>query len=567
MFQLLKQPPTARHYLGLTIGLGLLMSLTIVGQAYLLSHIINAVFLLGHTLSDVQPMLYLLLMLAVGRGGLTWGSDLSAQRLASLVKHDLRTRLSQHLLDLGPTYTQGERSGELSNTLTVGIESLDAYLSQYLPRLILAALTPLTILLFVLPLDILSGVVLLVTAPLIPVFMILIGGLAKERTNRQWTQLSRMSAYFLDVLQGLTTLKILGRSRDQIDIIARISRQFGDTTLDVLRIAFLSALVLELLASLSVAVIAVEIGLRLLYDLLPFQPALMILILAPEIYLPLRALGSSFHASMQGREAAQRIFEILATARQTSPSAKGVASYINAPIQFQLVSLTYAETTHAAVEDVNLTILPGQLTALVGPSGAGKSSLINLLLGFVQPQTGRITLGEQPLDQLDLATWRANIALVSQRPYLFHTTIAENIRLARADAPLSAVKQAAEQAHLHKFIETLPQAYDTPIGEQGSRLSGGQQQRLALARAFLKDAPLLILDEATANLDPDHEALIQDSLRRLMRGRTVLMIAHRLNTVQQADQILVMQQGRIVQQGTHAELLHQHGLYRQLVRG
>lgn len=553
----------------------------IIGQAYLLSHVIHGVFLLGHSLAEVQTTLLILLGLAWLRAGTIWLTQRTAQRTASLVKQELRTRLISHLFALGPTYAQSERSGELSHVLGEGIEALDAYLTQYLPRLLLAVLIPLLILGFVLPLDGLSALVLLMTAPLIPIFMALIGSMAKERTERQWAELSRMSAHFLDMLQGLTTLKILGRSREQIDRIGRISQQFGDTTLGVLRIAFLSSLVLELLASLSIAVVAVEIGLRLMNGFMGFEAALTILILAPEFYLPLRALGSGFHASMAGSEAAERIFEILGEPlTPPSPNNNEPALAPTPPqqnnnraglkpspplVQFQAVSYHYPQAEQPAIRNLTVTLPAHQVTALVGPSGAGKSTLAHLLLRFITPQQGTVYVHGQPLNQLEPERWRAQIGWVSQRPYLFHASIADNLRLARPEATVAELRIAAQQAHLHDVIEQLPQQYDTIIGEQGNRLSGGQRQRLALARAFLKNAPLLILDEATANLDPEHEAAIQTSLQTLMKNRTVLMIAHRLNTLHQADQILVMQHGEIVQAGPHQHLAQQPGLYRQLL--
>jgi thiol reductant ABC exporter CydD subunit len=507
--------------------------------------------------------------------------------VAGQVKRDLRERLSAHLMMLGPAYAQTERSGELTNTLTEGVEALDAYFSQYLPQLALAVLIPLAILAFVFPLDFTSGLVLLLTAPLIPLFMILIGSLAQELTQRQWLSLSRMSAHFLDVLQGLTTLKLLGRSREQAAVIALISDRFRQTTMGVLRVAFLSALVLELVATLSTAVVAVEIGLRLLYGYLAFEQAFFVLLLAPEFYLPLRLLGTRFHAGTAGVTAARRIFEILdtplpaptgdrrpqtadkfnkdaavhvkATAKKTAHSSRPLE------IRFTDVHYAYDDGQRPALKGVSFTIKTGQKIALVGPSGAGKSTIAHLLLGFIAPTQGLITVDGVPLTELNMAAWRAHLAWVPQQPYLFHASVNDNIRLARPEATLDQVVRAGRQAQAHDFIEALPQGYETIIGERGARLSGGQAQRLALARAFLKDAPFLILDEATANLDPLHEVQIQAALQQLMQGRTALIIAHRLSTVYTADKILVMLGGQVVETGSHVSLVQQPGLYRRLV--
>lgn len=583
--RLLQPAQSARPALILTIALGTIAGVVMVGQAFYLSRIINRVFLAGDSLAGIQTYLLLLLGFSLLRAGLTWSSQVTAQRAASRVKIELRQRLTAHLLALGPAYTQGERSGELTNTVVEGVEALNDYFSQYLPQLATAALVPLTILLFVFPLDLISGLVLLLTAPLIPVFMLLIGQAAESMTQRQWRSLSRMSAHFLDVLQGLTTLKLLGRSRGQAEIIAFISDRFRQSTMSVLRVAFLSALVLELVATISTAVVAVQVGLRLLYGYLEFEQALFMLILAPEFYLPLRLLGSRFHAGMAGAAAAKRIFEVL----ETTPQVKTTADHrpltadrrpptaeispepvetitTNQPsIQLNNVHYAYDGGERPALRGISFTIEPGEKVALVGPSGAGKSTVAHLLLRFIDPTAGDISVAGRPLAAIEPAIWQTQLAWVPQRPYLFHTSVADNIRLSRPEAALADVIQAAQLAQADYFIEELPAGYDTLIGERGARLSGGQAQRLALARAFLKDAPILILDEATANLDPVQESEIQTAIDRLLQGRTALIIAHRLNTVRNADKILVLDNGLIREKGAHTSLLRQKGLYYRLV--
>lgn len=566
--RLLRALDPVRAALWAAIGLGVLAGALLVAQAYLLSQAVDRVFLGGDTLRDVTPLLVGLVLVAAIRALLLWAGDLSAHHLAGHVKTALRERLFAHVTALGPAYTRGERSGELAATAVEGIEELDAYLREYVPQLALSAMIPLAILLVVFPLDILSGVVLLLTAPLIPVFMILIGRLAAAQSRRQWGQLSRMSAHFLDVLQGLTTLKIFGRSREQAATIAAISERFREATMAVLRVAFLSALVLELLSTLSVAVIAVEIGLRLLYARIPFDMAFFVLILTPDYYLPLRALGARFHAGTAGVAAAERIFAVLETPLPACGDPVDVSSANPDPpltIAFEHVSYAYRDGDRPALNDLTFTIAPGTTVALVGRSGSGKSTAAQVLLRFLTPTAGQVTVNGVDLCALPPALWREQVAWVPQLPYLFAATVADNIRLGRPDAPLSAVMRAAEQAHADQFIRALPQGYDTPLGEQGARLSGGQAQRIALARAFLRDAPFLILDEATANLDPDTEAQIAESLRTLMHGRTVLVIAHRLHTVMDAGQIVVLAHGRAVETGTHDELMVHGGHYAKLI--
>lgn len=566
--RLLPRALLARIDLILTVGLGLAVGVVMIGQAWFLSQTVSQVFLDGGTLADVRGLLAGLLVLSLVRFGLVWASDLTSGRLARALKHDLRMRLTAHLLDLGPAYVRGERSGELTNTVVEGIEALDAYYRQYLPQLAIAALVPLAVLFFVFPLDWISGLVLLLTAPLIPLFMVLIGNMADGLTKRQWASLSRMSAHFLDMLQGLTTLKLFGRSRAQIETIAQISDRYRQTTMGVLRVSFLSALVLELVATLSTAVVAVQIGLRLLSGQLVFQEGFFVLLLAPEFYLPLRLLGARFHAGMAGVAAAQRIFEVLDTPLEIPEPAThgGGPAGLPAVLSLSLSNVQYAydDGQRPALKGVSFEVSSGQRVALVGPSGAGKSTVAHLLLRFIEPDSGRITVDGQPLTGLDPVPWRAHVAWVPQNPYLFFGSVAENIRLARPDASLAEVTQAARLAHAHSFVAALPQGYETIIGERGARLSGGEAQRIALARAFLKDAPLVILDEATANLDPETEYLIRESMSRLLEGRTALLIAHRLSTVHGCDRIFVMDDGRVLEEGTHSALLEKEGLYSRL---
>lgn len=568
--RLLRETRRVSLFLVMTIVLGVIIAGLAVVQARAFARIVAEVFLMGAKLPEVKNLLLLILAILVFRGCLQWLSEVLAHEAARRIKENLRKRLMEKLMKIGPFYVRGERAGELVNTAVEGIEALEDYFARYVPQLALAGLIPIFILFYVFPLDFDSGLILLLTGPLIPVFMMLIGKLAEKKSLQQWRVLSWMSAHFLDMLQGLTTLKTFGRSKDQARVIGRVSDSFRKATLSVLRIAFLSALVLEFLATISTAIVAVALGLRLVYGQISFEEALFLLVIAPEFYQPLRNLGLQFHASLSGVNAANRIFEILDVDDQSEeePSKDKSGSEIPSEINltFSQVTHVYEEHGTSALNNISFNVNSGERIALVGPSGAGKSTIFSLLMGFIKPTQGEIKISETPLNQFILKQWRAQVAYVSQHPYLFSGTIAENIRLARPEASELEVEMAAKQAAAHDFIVALPQGYQTIVGESGARLSGGQAQRIAIARAFLKNAPLLLLDEATEGLDAESEQVIENSLSELMKGRTVLMIAHRLHTVYQADRILVLDQGKIAETGTHSELLATNGLYSRFVQ-
>jgi ATP-binding cassette subfamily C protein CydD len=551
-------------YLSLTVGLGTGIALLAVAQAWFFSRVVAGVFLEGATLGTVRNSLSLMLGIIVLRAVFQWVSEISAHEASSRIKLSLRQRLLSQIVSLGPVYARGERTGELITTVVDGIESLEEYFSKYLPQLLLAAGIPLVILGFVFPLDWKSGVILLLTGPLIPVFMILIGKLAEQKSLHQFQSLSWMSAHFLDVLQGLTTLKVFGRAKDQTRVIARVSDSFRKATLSVLRIAFLSALVLEFLATMSTALVAVTIGLRLVYGTISFSAGLFLLLLAPEFYTPLRTLGLNFHAGLSGVNAAARIFAIMDLPLVCEGEEDQVISS-DFQISFQHVSLTYSAGETPALNGINLSLHSGERIALVGPSGAGKTSLAQLLLRFIEPSAGEIYLNGSSLKMVSLENWRKKIAYVPQNPFLFAGSIADNIHFGRPSATSAEVKLAAQKAFAQEFISELPDGYQTLLGEGGIRLSGGQAQRIVIARAILKDAPLLILDEATSGLDLESEQYVQRALKQLIQGKTALIIAHRLNTVRQADRILVLEQGKIVEQGKHEELMSKQGLYYRMV--
>lgn len=564
--RILQSNRAARKLLHLSVAAGFCAAACVIAQAYFLSEVVNRIFIRQQAFSDVISLLVVLLGLALIRAAIIWSGDVLAQRSASRLKSDLREKLTQRLAILGPAYTQSERSGELVNTVVEGVEALDDYITAYQPARLLAVIVPVFVLIVIFLLDPLTTPILLFTGPILVLLLASIGSRVKGITEQRFLELSWMSAFFLDMLQGLATLKMFGRSREQIENIREISQKFGNTSMEVLRTAFQTSLVLEWGGTIATALVAVEVSLRLMGGTLPFNHALAVLVITPEFFLPLRQLALKYHAGTAGKAAAERIFAILDTPPKTprSQTRRWVVP-TQLDIHFDNVSYAYADGQRPALQGFSLSIPHGQTIALVGTTGAGKTTAAHLLLRFIEPDRGLITIGGAALETIDPSVWRSRVAWVPQIPHLFYGTIADNIRLARSDASQADIIAAAQAAHAHDFIAHLPLGYDTPIEERGARLSGGQQQRLAIARAFLKDAPFLILDEATSYLDSASEAAIQDALPRLMRGRTVLIIAHRLKLVFAADQVAVLDRGRVIEMGAPRKLLTQGGPYQQLV--
>ncbi|PWI16630.1 ABC transporter [Streptomyces sp. Act143] len=532
--RLLRYARATRLFMVAVVGLGVVGAALVIAQAMLIAEVVVGAFQHGRSVGELGTPLLLLAAVACGRALASWLTELAAHRASAAVKSELRGRLLERAAGLGPGWLSGQRTGSLVALATRGVDALDDYFSRYLPQLGLAVVVPVAVLARVVTEDWVSAAIIVGTLPLIPIFMVLIGWATQARMDRQWQLLSRLSGHFLDVVAGLPTLKVFGRAKAQADSIKRITGEYRQATMRTLRIAFISSFALELLATLSVALVAVTIGMRLVHGEMDLYDGLVILVLAPEAYLPLRQVGAQYHAAAEGLAAAEEIFEVL----ETPVPAAGTAAVPAGVLAFEGVTVRFPGRSGDAVHDVSFAVEPGETVALVGPSGAGKSTLLNVLLGFVPPAAGRVRVGEVDLAEADLDQWRSQVAWVPQRPQLFAGTIAENVRLARPAADDAAVRRALADAGALEFVDALPQGADTVLGEDGAGLSAGQRQRLALARAFLADRPVLLLDEPTAALDGATEAEVVAAVRRLAVGRTVLLVVHRPALLGVADRVV-----------------------------
>ncbi|MFD0342806.1 thiol reductant ABC exporter subunit CydD [Streptomyces sp. NPDC127117] len=535
--RLLRYARATRLFLAAVVALGVVGAALVIAQAMLIAEVVVGGFEDGLTVSGLRTPLILLAAVALGRGLVAWLTELAAYRASAAVKSELRGRLLERAASLGPGWLSGQRTGSLVALATRGVDALDDYFARYLPQLGLAVVVPVAVLARIVTEDWVSAAIIVVTLPLIPLFMILIGWATQSRMDRQWRLLSRLSGHFLDVVAGLPTLKVFGRAKAQAESIRTITSQYRRATLRTLRIAFLSSFALELLATLSVALVAVTIGMRLVHGELDLYTGLVVLILAPEAYLPIRQVGAQYHAAAEGLSAAEEIFAVL----ETEPRQAGTAD-VPASLRLELegVTVRHEGRTEPSLNEASLVVDEGETVALVGPSGVGKSTLLDVVLGFTAPDEGRVRIGGADLATLAPERWRERIAWVPQRPYLFAGTIAENVRLARPDAEDSAVTAALRDAGALDFVAELPDGARTLIGEDGAGLSAGQRQRLALARAFLADRPLLLLDEPTASLDGETEAGIVEAVRRLAVGRTVLLVVHRPALLPVADRVVTL---------------------------
>jgi ATP-binding cassette, subfamily C, bacterial CydD len=538
--------PEIRAHLAVLGVLGVVAAAIIISQAAALATLLA-------TAVDGQlhsTALVAFLAAVAARAGWVWLSGVVAARTAARVKQALRGELFAAVGRRGPGWLGGQRAGEIATLAGRGLDALDAYFTGYLPQLVLSVTVPAAVLIQISVVDWSSAVIVALTLPLIPIFGILVGWHTRAATEKQWRRLSRLGGHFLDMVAGLGTLRAFGRAGAQVTAVRRMADQHRVASMRTLRIAFLSALVLELVAALAVALVAVPIGLRLLAGGMTLQVGLLVLLLVPEAFAPLRSAGAQFHASAEGLTTIDQAFRTVAapsTRPSTSVTDRPSTSTVPADpvIEFDRVTVAYERAV--ALREVSLRIEPGERVAVIGPSGAGKSTLLALLLGFVAPTGGRVLVDGVDLAALDIEAWRQRLAWVPQRPHLFAASLADNIRLGMPAATAAAVRAAVSDAGLDDTLEGLPHGLDTVLGERGQGLSSGQRQRVALARAFLRDAPVVLLDEPTAWLDAASETAVCDATARLVEGRTALLVAHRPALLPLADRVVRLVDGRIAE--------------------
>ena len=544
--------------LGLTC---LVESLAIVGQAWFFGTLINNFIFSENTLHDERYSIIYLGIAIIVRLLAHYIQESVANRLGSAVKATFRERALEHMFKLGVQHK--ERHGDVIHMLTDGLEQVDAYVARYIPQILYAIMIPLIMGIAIVDTLPIIGIILIITVPLIPFFMILIGKQADRLNKEQWERMSFLSGHFLDVLQGITTLKLFGRAKDQIKVIGRLSEEFKDSTLRVLRVAFLSALVLELVSTISTALIAVYLGLTLLDGEISFFSAFFILLLAPEFYTPFRQLGAAFHTGMAGKTSILKYEEFMN--RQPSLPIGGQSQLKGKVQAIEIKDLTFTyEDSENGVQHISLVAKRNFPIMLVGESGAGKSTIAHIIGGFLTAPKGSVTIDGLDLCDIDIEWWRQQITYVSQHPHIMKGTLREVLSFGM-DVSDKEILDACKEVKLLDVISRHTDGLDAVIGEGGLGLSGGERQRVALARAFLRKGQVLILDEVTAHLDVKTEAIISSAIKRLMDNKIVIIIGHRLQTMHWASTLYVLKHGRIIQQGSYATLLAVDGYFKDLV--
>ena len=544
--RLLRRARPARTLLAVDAAIGVVAALLVLCQALLIARIVARSFD-GESLGRLAPSIALLAAVFAARAALAWGFEVAGRRGAATILSQLRLDLVAQRLRTQPAALDGTQSSEVASLAVSGVGALETAFARYLPQLVLACVVPVAVLAVVAALDPISAGILLLTLPLVPLFMWLVGRYTAQRAQERWQALAVLSAHFLDVVRGLPTLRAFNRGAAQKERLERVGDEYRRATMGTLRVAFLSGAVLELAATLGVALVAVTVGVRLVDGSIPFETALAVLVLAPELYAPLRSLAAQYHASADGLAVTGRLLELIETPPLVADGPAAAPSARGAAIRLEDVSFAYPSRDASVLDGVELELRGGETVALVGESGGGKSTIAALLLRLCEPARGRVTVGGVDLAGCDAASWRAQVAWTPQDPTLFRGTVADNIRLGDPAAPDERVRDAARLAGADAFVAALPLGYETVVGEGGRRLSAGERRRIGLARAFLRDAPLLVLDEPTANLDHASVEHVADAVERLRGTRTIFVISHRAELAVRADRVVELRDGRILE--------------------
>ncbi|MFC4892122.1 cysteine/glutathione ABC transporter permease/ATP-binding protein CydD [Pseudofrancisella aestuarii] len=554
----------AKKWINLTVLISFTSGLLLIGQLYLLAHISYEAYIKQHTLNQLINYFIGIIIIVILRAILSWAKEIVSYKAASIVKKQLREDLIEHINKLGPIKISKMSSAELTSTVMEQVEGLTGFLTKFLPQITLSGLMPLAILVFIFPQSIVCGVILLICAPLIPLFMIIVGLGAESESQKHFKTLARMSSTFLDTLRGLTTLKLFGKSKSQSQKIFEASDVYRIRTMKVLRIAFLSSGILEMFSAASIAIVAVYLGMGFInagennniwwaLNNMTLQGALFILLLAPEFFMPLRELSTHYHAKAEAIGAALEIAKVFEITAMDNNKKTPIADSIN-KITIKDLEVMYDDKT--ALDKISISIKDKEKVAIVGASGAGKTTLINTILGFIDYE-GSININDkQELREIDEKSWLKNISWLGQNATLFKGSIKDNLLIANKNASDEDLNSALEKANLLAFINSLPLGINTEIGEQNIGLSGGQAQRLALARAYLKQHQLLILDEPTASLDKESEGKIINSLKDSWQEKTVIILTHKLSFLNCVDNIIVLDEGKIIQQGSFNDLVN-----------
>lgn len=556
-----------KNRLVLMVISALLSGVTIIAQAYLLVSIVDEVFLQDAAFADVLPLIIALLAVLFGRTLFNYLNGKTGVHLATTVKKSLRKSLLQKYSRTNMEAAMHGQSGEKVSVMMDTVDEIDEYYSNYIPQLIQSSIIPVMLLIVIFMEHYFTGIIILITAPFIPIFMIIIGFNTKDKSEKQLDKMAAFSGKFLDTLQGLTTLKLFGRSKQQKEQIEKSSLDFRDATMVVLKTAFTNSLALEFISMLSMGLIALEVAIRLIiFQDMTFFTGFLMLVLAPEFYNKLKMLGSAFHTGSGSKGAFNKLQEELEAPESPVKWGDEDLAIGKAPlIELENASFRYGDGT-IALKNISIKIPAHSQIAIVGKTGAGKSTLLHVLAGLVSLSEGEVLLNSQSRATYNEKTWFDKLSYISQNPYLFSGTIAENIAIGdKTKATKEAIEVAGEKAGITELVESLEQKYDTPVGEAGRGLSGGEKQRVALARAFLKKPSVILFDEPTMGLDLRTEKILQQSIKELGENSTVITVAHRLHTIRNADQILFIDEGELVAVGKHEELLESIPSYRSMV--